>query len=252
MSDNPLFDAYRWHREQYPRMRADRALTLARDDGAAGRRRYPARGRLLPYYFGSWQQLDDMPRYAGRHDRAFYCDAWPDGWRLVGRADEVARAADRPRSIDHTGWYTTDEGDDGTIAGYVLRLPHGRLIPGIAQTDCDGVTLYPIDSYSDAMECARAADGYAERAAERERDYQRAWRAGSDAAYLNTQAIEHRREIIEICRAARADLDIDAATWATVKWRVSTLLRELCDARRERDKLRADYGREPAFADGFA
>jgi hypothetical protein len=263
--ESPLAQAYLYHRQHNPRARADGCIHLARKDVAAGKSRYP--NPVGAAYGGQWQPLDSMPRYASRYDRAYYCDEWPLGWRVAGRADEVYDG----RAIDHKGWYTDDEGDGGTIAGYVIRLPHGHLIPGTRHSEWDGVTIYPLASFDDANECARAADGYAERTAEHERDYNRAWQAGRKAEELTESAIGNRREILTICHDLRiVRLTGDAAGYVAqpsgasgIKWidtresvarlcalardRVKSLLADMQDAREERDKLRDDYGTQSGF-----
>lgn len=100
--ESNLAQAYLYHRQQitYSRNRpyypaADIALALARRDVAAGKRRH-AHGKDHKYG-GTWEA--EMKGYPGRYsagiaasDRAYYCDNWPDGWRLHGRADEVCRS----------------------------------------------------------------------------------------------------------------------------------------------------------------
>jgi hypothetical protein len=249
---NTLYVSYKYHRQN--RAKPAVALTMARDDTAAGRFRYPAPMRP---HAGNWQRPDDMPRFAPS-SRAYYCDEWPAGFRLVGRADEVARKNDRWRTIDHSGWYTSDDGDNGIYAGFVLRLPHGRLVPGIKHSEWHGATLFPLAQEYDETECARAADQYAERAADIERDYNRAWQAGAEAAEQNSQAADIRRRIIQLCsdlRSARRLVPSDDAAIVRLcdnaRHAVQDMLGELARHRRQRDKLRGEYGAEPAFADGY-
>jgi len=267
MMDQNLIDAYRWHRQQYPSYRATRAIEYARKDVAEGKKRYPHSAKHQ--YSGNWQSLESMSRYGSR---AYYCDDWPDGWRNLGNVGEIrTESTYRGRYVDHNGWYTDDDYGE-TIAGYVLQLPARNgsplYVPGTKQSDCDRVTLYPLDHYDDIGECARAADRYGELSAEQERDYQRAWRAGTEAAEKNQEAIELRREIITVCRdlrLARSTLRIRAPSDPWLSWqgaaierlcgiardKVQSLLTDLYKAREERDELRDNYGREAAFLEGF-
>lgn len=257
MVNQALQDAYRYWRQTYPRVWATIAFKEAIKDVVEGRKRYPHSPGYK--YGGNWQPLDSMKP---RQSRAYYCDEWPEGWRLVGRADEVERNAGYSRSIDHTGWYTRDDGDNGnTIAGYVLRLPHGRLIPGYRASGWDGVTLYPLDQYDDLMECARAADHYAERVAEDERDYNRAWDAGQEAGDADERAKELRREVIQVCsdlRTARREIGhgSEALTrlCGVAREKVADLLEQLQELRQKRDQLRDDVPARlmGAFNEGFA
>lgn len=266
-----------WAGSNKPRFTAIGAYRQAADEVTRDppKRRYP-HGMSGSNYGGNWESADatePVPPAAfmppgsrcpkSRTSREYYCDDWPAGWRLVGRADEVAKANDRWRTIEHSGWYTEDDGDNGTLAGYVLRLPHGKLIPGTRHSDQDGVTLYPNDIYSDEMECAVAADQYAERAAEQERDYQRAWQAGNDAYEKNEASARVRKTILQVCgdlRSGRASLNtLDTEhdksaierLCGIARDKVTDLLDSLYELRRDRDQLRDDYGTEDAFKEGF-
>ena len=222
-------------------MGAAAALERARQDIAAGKRRYPSKAN------GNWGE-----------DRAYYADEWPTGWRVVGRADEVCRR-EGSRRVDHRGWYTVDDGwDNNTLAGYVLLLPHGRFIPG--SKDWGGVTLYPTETYDDPVDCAAAADRHAEIAAEKERDYQRARDAGREAGEANEQARAIRREVLSILndlRAARARLSHKSEAverlCGLARKRVGEMVEEIYELRRKRDELRDECPRAlmGAFEEGY-
>lgn len=204
---------------------ATRRLAKYRKQAADWRAKYPdseygdwrkhARNANGRRYGGVWQSVDDMGRYASASSRAYYCDEWP-AWRDLGDAHEVAR-------LDHTGWYS-DSFQDGLVIGRVLQLPsRGRsscYVPGTYRTDCDGVTIYPLDSYDDARDCARAADGCAEHEAESAREYDAKERAQieidelrarigdlrTDARALIRDIKRYRPEGKAICNALRAQL----------------------------------------------
>lgn len=103
------------------------------------------------------------PLTGGIHPgRGFYLDDHGSPSRWVW-CDEVIR-------IEHTGWYC-DEQQDDKIRGLVVRLTHGRYLIGWSMgegmaSEIDGYI------YTDARSAALAADSMAERAAEREREYQ--------------------------------------------------------------------------------
>lgn len=177
--EQALMNAYRWHRQHGTH--ATRAVEYARDDMNKGKARYPHSVSKFGFCEGNWQSLESMERNVSR---AYYCNDWP-AWRNLGNVGEIkTESTYRGRFVEHTGWYVQDDGGD-TIAGYVLQLPSRNgspvYIPGMRQTDYDGVTIYPLDQYDEISACARAADRIAENAAEKERDYERAWRAGTDA-----------------------------------------------------------------------
>ena len=156
---------------------------------------------------GNWESDESLAeRRRGPSDRAYYCETWPQGWRLLGRADEVCKR-EGSRRVDHGGWYTEDEGDSGTLAGYVLQIParngEPQYVPGTAHSEWDGVTLYPLDRYDSPVDAAAVADQIAERAAEKERDYNRAWQAGQRWADLGEEIAELRKGIIAAVRQFR-------------------------------------------------
>lgn len=275
----PLVAAYLAKRRKRPDVTASRALEMARADVARtdGRGFYPATYRAS-VYAGNWQGADSRGRLPAQSDRAYYADEWPAGLRLVGEADSIVRNLPR-------GYYTDSDGCGGTFRGYVLQLPgrngESRFVPGIAHTENCGVTVWPADIYSGdsragrygmaesdteeaKRDAARAADSYAESAAEREREYNDAWQAGCEFGRLRAEA---KRE--------RAEAAADAAHWTRVKvalvaggmatdspdWRaaqraaadrVSARLERAEESDREADKLewqsRGEYAE--AFNDG--
>jgi hypothetical protein len=86
----------------------------------------------------------------------------------------------------------------GLMWGVVARLSHGRALAGWQHGGTDGGPTLSAKIFSgpDAAEdAAYYADGMAERAAEREREYQEAWRAGDDWAEAGNRLLELRTEI---------------------------------------------------------
>jgi hypothetical protein len=217
----PLVAAYLAKRRKRPETPAARALEMARADvtRTEGRGFYPATYRAS-VYAGAWEGADERGRLPRQSDRAYYADEWPAGFRLVGVADSILGSRNR-------GYYTDSDGCGGSFRGYVLQLPgrngESRFVPGIAHTENCGVTVWPADIYSGdsrggrwastdeadeaKRDAARAADSYAEAAAERERDYNDSWQAGCEAGRLRAEARRERREAAE-----------DAAHWTRVKF----------------------------------
>jgi hypothetical protein len=249
----PLQDSYRWYRQQDPREHGGRmasyspklSLAMARVDVANGKTRYPHTGPVFP---GQWQALDTMPGRASPDSRAYYADAWPAGWRDFGDAtDHIGRG--------HTGWYE-DEFQDSLCRGRVLQLP-GRdgkpvYVPGIYSTGSDGVTLYPLDRYDTAEDCARMADQYAERSAEVAREYNEAWQAGARAIGYAEEADRLRADIIQMTKDLRTTRramrgyrgglgDAFARLCDAGRTHISELLAEMATLRHKRDALRDEY-----------
>lgn len=227
-----LEDAFRYHRQRG--VAATAALALARADVAAGKARYPSSGRGAP---GAWQQDG-----TGRRGERLYFVEDDDGrpFRVVGAVNPECRRGwlHRPRKADDfTGWYTDPYGEsfrDGTglCWGVVALLPGRdgatRLVAGYQFGGTSGgptldlgtvftaergsgdrwnTDAADLDAASDA---ARAADAMAQRAAEEEQNYQRAWQAGSRWAALAEEAAAIRSEILadlgERRQAAKAGL----------------------------------------------
>lgn len=107
----------------------------------------------------------------------------------------------------HTGWYTNNHGEsfkDGTglCRGVVLSFdprpgfPNGWHIAGY-NMDNNSCTYYP-DVYDSAEDAARAADSYAEKAAEDEREYQGKWEAACKLEDSIADAFERLRECLAL------------------------------------------------------
>jgi hypothetical protein len=82
--------------------------------------------------------------------------------------------------IDHTGWWADDYGDGDKIRGVVFRLPHARgFLAGWSMGEgmASEVEYYIYDTETGA---ARAADSWAERVAEDEREHQASMEGDED------------------------------------------------------------------------
>lgn len=191
------------------------------------------------------------------------------GLRFVGYADKLSR-------LRHTGWHCDSFGDGMTLRGAVWQLTgkggQARLVYGYVAQDSDGTEtnpgsaavalspqcVAPDDLTDNASDAARYADRLAEISAEKERDYQDAYRAGREAAELDSAQAESRREaaalVREVRAARRAGESSRPAIRAALSAQVASLLSAARRARRKRDSLWADCGRamESAWRDGFA
>jgi hypothetical protein len=195
-----------------------------------------AKSAFARRYGGVWQSRDDMGRHASADSRAYYCDEWPE-WRDLGDAHEVAR-------LDHTGWYA-DNFQDGLVKGRVLQLPaHNRtpqFVPGTYRTDCDGVTIYPLDIYDDSADCARAADSYAEREAESAREYDAKDRAEMERDELRERISDLRSEARALIRDIRAHRPQGKAICDALRGRLHDIRRESREAYRRIERLTDNY-----------
>lgn len=173
--------------------RKARAHGVPASAALAAARRYIA-GPLADYRakLDAWNAGPDKRRYApgGIANRPtmpeFYRE--PRGLAL--------REAEKPRWLDHDGWFTDDQ-QDNTLRPRVWLLPHGRFLAGYDASAWDTVRL-DAAVYDDEREAWRAADHMAERDAETERDYSERWNA---AQRVN----DDREEKREAMRAAHGE-----------------------------------------------
>lgn len=225
------------------RPRAVIALERARRDVAISKARYPAPVRV------SYRDESDGLRFVGRVSPNFR------------RGVFATPAAE--------GWLTDPSGDtsrdgDGLCYGVVYQLPgrkgHARFVAGYQFGGAEGgptidlTKVYTCDRcdsrwvyYGDTGDidacryAARAADAMAKKAAKSEREYQTAWRAGSDYAQESETIAEARQEVIEILaerRAVKGKGDYPALC-AAIRAQVTTLLEVISESRAKRAK-RAD------------
>lgn len=174
------------------------ALINARHDLAAGKER---QAPTLDDSGRGWNPESNGARYVE--------DLAHAGLRFVGHADVIVR-------LGHQGYFA-DDMQETTFRGAVLRLPgkDGRARYMAAYEDPNIEDAYIVDVSAPAIfeddddraaqvEAARAADGFAERCAEKEREYHEAWRAGSDYATLMEQAADATKERRKLARDLRA------------------------------------------------
>ena len=168
----------------------------------------------------------------------------PDAPRLFHIADlnkaglRLQREKDLP-GIRHTGWFTTPF-QDSTCYGALFLLPGKRgkcrIVAGYAMGEGDGYTVNlatvwtctPDDLPDELASMAGFADSMAERAADREMDYQCAWQAGQLYAEKAAEVSEARKALLELLASRRKPA---AMSLATVKAAAKRLLSDICAAR---------------------
>lgn len=173
-----------------------------------------------------------------------------DVFRQLWEAHEVKEAR-----IDHTGWYCDPYHED-TCVGVVARLRgrdgNARYIPGwrfkawgdegvfdlsdVFEAPADG----PYGTDEALIDCARRADHLAEIAAEKEREYQTAWRAGSRWADAKSEESELRKEALQILaerRSVRTDATRYPALCGTIRKHVFRITIAIRESRKERTRL---------------
>lgn len=126
------------------------------------------------------------------------------GLRLTGFSDEIVP------HLRHKGWFTDDDGFTGALRGAVLQLPsrggQTRYLAAYADPENEGAFCVDLSVIDEKRDAALAADSMAERAAETERDYQRAWQEGSRYAQLLEDAKQARANHKALAKDLRATL----------------------------------------------
>jgi hypothetical protein len=222
-------------------------------------------------------------RYDWRQHKVVYIEQPQNlGLRFVDWADKLSR------SIDHLGWYTSDNGDNGeAYRACVFQFPArngcAQYVPGYARVETFGsrarcepgylVALRQRDRHaaqrcdgvdSDTLaDCARAADEIARIDAEEECGYQRSWQAGVEYGELVGTIRDlrlERRKLVHNLRRARADfarMGLTGKPWiATLCARLRVDIADLKDTSRAvREKMckildESRYGDAAAFNDG--
>lgn len=102
------------------------------------------------------------PEHAGK-GVTFYKDS-------DGPVDLRLQWADEIVNLGHSGWFTDEHGDCDTIRGLIARLPKNRGFLAGWSMGSHMASYLEGYTYDDAEDAARAADGLAEIAAERERE----------------------------------------------------------------------------------
>lgn len=161
-------------------------------------------------------------REPGEVNRAHDGERWIEnasrlGWRVMGPVHELSREINR--MIGHNGWFTSPNGDTGeTIHGVLIRLPATRGCNRylIGQSDpCNDDCYLILDSVETASredsgeeealcDLARQADRFAERSAEKEREFHEADQGLRSAKERMGEARVTVSEHLDVLRGHRA------------------------------------------------
>lgn len=224
--NSELIENYRYHRARGNN--ALWSLGSARIDLEKGKRRYGAFNPTIVY----------SPR--NKDGEGFVENA--EGNLRTVFAEQVEGVR-----IDHTGWYT-DEFQDRKMRGVVVRLSHGRCFPAYQNSDNGGLMVDWSDRRDDAKDAARAADSFAEHAAEKEREYNEAWQAGSRWSDLRETIADLRTAVMALTAHLRAIRHDPMPTVAAIiRESVCEKLARIRKFRKERAELRSNYAGQNAF-----
>lgn len=255
MINESLFTAYRFHRSNYP-CKAIYALPLARHDVANSVKRYS-------YRF--WWQRKPYAAIGAPFAKGL---RWVDdpesiGFRFVGFADEIARNEGYSRAIDHKGWFTFPDGDTGEVLrGAVYQLParNGKPVYFPAyregsegrkgwQDNAGGAVMDFSDTlerrqvyYETPWDAAKAADGIAERQAEKSREFYEADAKARQWDELATEAEECKESARSLIKAIRESSGNAAPlVCQTLRAAIKRHLRDWCKALEKREALADDF-----------
>ncbi len=179
--------------------------------------------------------------YNPRTEGVCWVENISNGLNFVGFADVLATR------INHKGWYA-DDMQDAIYRGVVYRLParkgKQRLVIGYADPDNDDCALMDFSTiYDDEIEAAWAANKFAERKAEKDREYSEAWSAGSQYANLLEDEAVARKAVLELCAAIKPHKAENFASILcdTLRGRIRAELRAIKKAREERADLKDNF-----------
>lgn len=246
MLSDELKTAYRFHRSAYP-ARPSIALQRARADVEAGKRRYAS-----GYWWSPCRENIGNPQGVRWIEKPSSV-----GFRFVGFADEVSRG------IDHTGWFTESDGYWEVYRGAVYQLPARNGKPryyAAYREGYDGKCGWGDSAYGSdygaagidfseihdcPMEAARAADGLAETLAEKEREYNDAWRAANQWDELGESMQAKRREARQLVRdmreAIKSGISAAPSICNALRAQLRRLLEQLEAMRDEREELESNF-----------
>lgn len=241
-----LKDYYRRIRPARKTCKAVDAIRYAREYQASGKAPYYIDGRPSIFY------------NRANGDGCRWVEYPENGLRVKGYADEVAQR------IQHKGWFINDFQSE-VYRGQVFQIParNGlpRFLAGYEDAHGNNAALIDFSSfYDDETEAAYAADRMAERDAEKEREYNEAWQAGSRYAEAGEEIKQGRKAARRIIGALREAMKNTAPfTPETVKVICDNIraglrreLRGMQEAREERKELKSGVYRSQyeAFNEG--
>jgi len=175
------------------------------------------------------------------------------------------------------GYYTDSEFQDETYRGVVLQFPSRNRRPfyvaayedscnrGTYRLDMTSLDYGPEggengDTSQELRDKARYADSFAEHEAEHARDYNDAWRAGSDWQQKKEEEESSRFTLLQLAREVRQTRilmkhiapDNVPTVCATLRARIADLYESIQESRRERARLVDSAWRDyrDAFNDG--
>jgi hypothetical protein len=244
----------------------------------------PLYTRSIPHKFGMFSEYR-------RDADSIYLEYARDAVRFVGYADELESGSISHRGW-FTDNDSQDEVYRGAVFQLPARNGRARFLPGYLEScNCGfvvdtsrgaiceadpaaeresqrryiGKQHWNPDMESEsywltcAMESARreaalSADSMAETAAESAREYNEAWREGSEFAALGEDVESARREALDILAERRTVKGTEAPTLcAVIRAKVESLLSDIREAREKREQLRDAWrpeNLEAAFKDG--
>jgi hypothetical protein len=168
------------------------------------------------------QRLTDFKSGKRVTPRTFGPGAWVEGGYVLydGQPRRSAGEAHKLRNLGHTGWYA-DNHQDMLYVGEVWRLPHGRFVAGYVEES--GTTVLDGCIYDDERDAAMAADGCAESAAEKSREFYAKDRAEQDILQAREEIHELNNEALETLRELKA-VTLPPAICSAVKGSLMALL----------------------------
>ena len=172
---------------------------------------------------GNWNPEDKGGQTRASTYYASSLDSLPG--REIGAVTDILTGRDYP-----LGYYS-DHFCDETITGYVMQLParngDARYYPAIAWSESDCVTAWPLEWHDTPEDAARSADGEAELAAEKSREYEAQFLAQSDISDAREEIKQLRKEAHALIQDLRASGELKPAVCEAVRQRLAGIRAEL-------------------------
>lgn len=181
-------------------IRAPHRLEMMREDFAKHATKYP----YCPEHAkpASWRDMrgttyKSFNAYCGVLDQGGKDQWYTHCGQYFAREIYVDEIENSP--IDHTGWYS-DIHCEEKIRGIVVRLSHGRFIPGCVQTMNDE-RVYRNEIFDNIRDAARFADSCAQNLAESEQEYSQRWSEAREIEDEIETALRRVKELIVLRHA---------------------------------------------------
>lgn len=205
-------------------------------------------------YWRYWYTKPARKTWYRHTDGNIHPDTLDSFGKYLGDVHEVMQSSAYVYRNDYPLGYYTDEDQGNTLIGFVSVLKTGKYtlyIPGIRNSEYDGITLYLRDAEkvekgadSDAhdrakYEAAKTADGIAEMQAEKEMEYNAAYENGRQFAEKGAEIKDIKKDFLAIRREYKQARHLGEfpALCSALREKLISMLRDIRKLKKERQEL---------------